>query len=233
MKLANHFLDALRPADLMLIRRHLTHVKLSRETTLAAAGQRVDAVVLPVNCVISVVAVMNDGRSVETRTIGCESGFGLLHGIGSTLAFENAFVQIAGDAWRLPVADLRAAAEGSPALVHDLACHAQATLFQSTQSAACNTLHSAEQRLARWLLLTRERTGGDIMPLTQEHLATMLGVQRTTVTAIASGLQQRGLVAYSRGRIRITDRTGLISVACECYEAIEQAGERMREDAEA
>jgi CRP-like cAMP-binding protein len=111
--------------------------------------------------------------------------------------------------------------------VRALAQHAQASLLQASQSAACNTLHTAEQRLARWLLLTRERTGTEILPLTQEHLSIMLGVQRTTITAIAQDLQERGLVSYSRGRIRITDRPGLLGVSCECYEAIEHAADRI------
>jgi len=226
----NHFLNALRPSDLALIKGSLKHVELVRNAVLWEAGSRVDAVHLPVNCVISVVAVMSDGRSVETRTIGCETGFGLLHALGSTISFERVTIQVGGDGWRLPLDVLRTAAGKSPTLVQAVARHAQASMLQAAQSAACNTLHTAEQRLARWLLLTRERLGAEVLPLTQEHLSIMLGVQRTTVTAIASELQARGLVSYTRGRIRITDGPGLLARACECYEAIERMGERMLED---
>jgi CRP-like cAMP-binding protein len=146
------------------------------------------------------------------------------------MCFERVAVQIGGSGWRLPLQILSEAAKDSPSLASSLARHAQASMFQSAQSVACNALHSAEQRLARWLLLTRERMGAEIMPLTQEHLSVMLGVQRTTITAIASELQERGLVSYRRGRIRITDRPGLIACSCECYEAIERAGERMLRD---
>ena len=100
--------------------------------------------------------------------------------------------------------------------------HAQASLLQAAQSTACNTLHRAEQRLCRWLLLTQDRLGSDVVPLTQEHLAIMLGVQRTTVTATASQLQERGVIAYSRGKIRVLDREAMKRCACECYEAIQQ-----------
>ena len=225
----NHFLNALSPGDMALIQGDLSRVQLARDDLLAQAGAPVRHVHLPINCVISVVAVMRDGRCVETRTIGCEGGFGLLHALGSPLSLERVVAQVGGACWRLPIASLAEAARESPSLVAAVARHAQASMLQAAQSAACNTLHSAEQRLARWLLLTRERLGSEVMPLTQEHLSVMLGVQRTTVTAVASELQARGLVAYSRGRIRIIDRPGLMACACECYEAIEWAGDQMRQ----
>lgn len=231
MDLSNYFLNALSAPDRALIRPALEHVVLERDHVLARAGEPVDSVVLPVNCVISVVAVMKDGRSVETRTIGCESGFGLLNALGSRLSYEEVVAQIGGDAWKLPLSTLGHAATKSPTLVRAIARHAQATMMQAAQSAACNALHTVQQRLARWLLLTRERTGSDVLPLTQEHLAIMLGVQRTTVTAAASEMQERGLVSYSRGRIRLLDRPALLHAACECYESIEKAGERMIENA--
>jgi CRP-like cAMP-binding protein len=106
--------------------------------------------------------------------------------------------------------------------------HAQASLLQAAQSTACNTLHRAEQRLCRWLLLTQDRLGGsEVVPLTQEHLAIMLGVQRTTITAVASGLQERGVIAYARGKINILDRPALERCACECYQAIRKGAELM------
>jgi CRP-like cAMP-binding protein len=225
--LHNHFLNALSPQDQKALQPSLRHVELARDDHLAEYGQTVEKVYLPVNCVIAAVAVMRDGRCVETRTMGCESGYGLLHAMGSPFAFERVSTQIAGQCWTMPLHALTRAALDSPSLVLALAQHAQATLIQSGQGVACNALHTAEQRLARWLLLTRQRTGSDTLPLTQEHLATMLGVQRTTVTAIAQTLQERELVSYARGRIRITNPSGLQGVSCECYEAIELAAERI------
>ncbi len=230
MDLHNHFLNALSSDDLRLIRPSLERCEVSRDQILVETGHKVAWVYLPVNCVVSVVAMMKDGRSVETRTIGCESGIGLLHCLGSAVSYETVLAQIGGAAWRIPRPAMAAASHSSITLVQAIARHAQATLLQSAQSAACNILHTAEQRLARWLLLTRERLGDDVLPLTQEHLSIMLGVQRTTVTAVASEMQARGLVSYSRGRIRITDRPGLLARSCECYEAIERMGQRMLEE---
>lgn len=230
MEYSNHFLDSLSPRDLALLAPSLERVEVRRDDPLAESERRVQWVYLPINCVISVIAMMQDGRSVETRTVGCESGFGLLHALGSALSYEKVIAQIGGSAWRIPLHAATAGAQASVTLVNAIARHAQATLLQSAQTAACNSLHTAEQRLARWLLLTRERLGDDVLPLTQEHLSVMLGVQRTTVTAIASDMQARGLVTYSRGRIRITDLPGLLARSCECYEAIERMGQRMLED---
>lgn len=226
----NHFLDTLSAAEADVLAPYLKRVKLERDTSLAEAHAPVANVILPVNCVVSVLAVMQDGRAVESRTIGCESGFGLLNAIGSRLSFERVVVQIPGDAWRIPVEAMADAARRSSPLVKHIVRHAQATLLQAAQSTACNSLHTVEQRLARWLLLTHERVSGEVLPLTQEHLSIMLGVQRTTVTAVASEMQGRGWISYSRGRIVIRDHTALQGVSCECYEAIEAAASRVLDE---
>ena len=176
--------------------------------------------ILPVGCILSVVQVMRDGRAIETRTIGREGGYGLLHALGARTAVERVLTQIAGTAYVLPIVQLAAQAKHSPELTRSIVQHAQATLLQTAQGIACNTLHAAEPRLCRWLLLTQDRLASDVLPLTQEHLSIMLGVQRTTVTALASDLQRRRAISYSRGRIRILDRPALESVACECYRAM-------------
>lgn len=226
----NHFLNALSIEDLTQLRPSLARVTVQKDQHLAEPGRAVENVYLPIRCVISVVAVMSDGRSVETRTAGCETGVGLLHALGSPISFERVTCQIEGESWRLPLSILAAAAARSATLSSAIVRHAQATLLQTAQATACNTLHTAEERLCRWLLLTRERTASDVLPLTQEHLSVMLGVQRTTITAIASDLQARGLVSYRRGRITLLDKPGLLANACECYEAIEGAVQRVLTD---
>jgi CRP-like cAMP-binding protein len=223
----NHFLRSLSKADLALVQPGLEEVVLARDQILARTGRPVDMVYLPIDCVISVVVEMRDGRAVESRTIGCEGGYGLLHAVGSPMSFESVTCQISGVAFRTPLTMLRDAASRSYSLVETIARHAQASLLQSAQSTACNSLHTAEERLCRWLLLTRERKGSDILPLTQEHLSIMLGVQRTTITAVAQSLQARGLVSYSRGRIRLLEVQGLKDVSCECYDAIEENARRI------
>jgi len=226
----NHFLESLQPADMARLEPHLERLEMERDDLIAEAHQPVSSVYLPIRSVISVVALMRDGRAVETRTIGCESGFGLLNALGSPISFERVVCQIGGETWRMALPALSQAAAASASLSSSIARHSQATLLQAAQTTACNALHTAEQRLCRWLLLTRERLGGEVLPLTQEHLSIMLGVQRTTITAIASELQSSGLVSYSRGRITLRDRAGLAARSCECYEAIETAAKQMLQD---
>jgi CRP-like cAMP-binding protein len=218
----NHFLDSLSAADLRELRPHLAPVNLIRNDVLDEVDQPISHVYFPIDAILSVVTVMRSGAQVESRTVGRESGYGQLHALGSPLAFERMIVQIGGAAWRIPLPALRQAALTRPSLVEAIVHHAQASIVQAAQNTACNSLHPAEQRLCRWLLLTQDRIGSDIVPLTQEHLSIMLGVQRTTVTAIASQLQERGAISYVRGKITIVDRAALKRCTCECYEAIEE-----------
>ncbi len=230
MSWSNHFLDSLPEADLALLRQDLVKVELRRDDILAQVGERVRVATLPSTAIVSVVAVMRDGRSIESRTIGRESGFGLLHALGSRYAFERVLIQVSGAAYQIPIPALSRAAGQSATMLQAIARHGQATIVQATQGTACNTLHGAEHRLCRWLLMTQDRLGSDIVPLTQEHLAIMLGVQRTTVTMLASQLQARGAISYARGRIRIIDRGALKSCACECYDTMTEAVGRILAD---
>jgi CRP-like cAMP-binding protein len=224
----NHFLDRLEDRDIDELRPHLAEVTLDRNQLLEEAGRTVAFVYLPVDSILSVLTVMHDGSQVESRTIGREGGYGLLQALGSPISYERTLCQVSGRAWRAPLGELRRAADRSGGIRDAIVRHAQASLLQAAQSTACNTLHRAEQRLCRWLLLTQDRLGGsEVVPLTQEHLAIMLGVQRTTITAVASGLQERGVIAYARGKINILDRPALERCACECYQAIRKGAELM------
>ena len=231
MQSTNHFLDTLPDNTRALIEGDLQRVTLKRNATLAEVGRTVDVVLLPTNSIISVITVMANGDQVESRTIGRESGFGLLHALGSRYAFERVIVQVGGEAWQIRTEVLRRAAAASPELSDAIVRHAQATIVQTTQTNACNTLHQAPPRLARWLLMTQDRLGGDaVVPLTQEHLAIMLGVQRTTVTTLAASLQLDRIIRYSRGKIRILDRDALKARACDCYETVTLAVDRILAD---
>jgi CRP-like cAMP-binding protein len=223
----NHFLDSLSGADMKALRPHLSPVELRRNEIIDEAGQPIRDVYFPVQSILSVVTVMQDGAQVESRTIGRESGYGLLHALGSPISYERMLVQVGGPAWRAPLKILRERALASPSLLQAVVHHAQATIIQASQSAACNILHPAEQRLCRWLLLTQDRLRSDLLPLTQEHLSIMLGVQRTTVTALASQLQARGAISYVRGKITVHDRPAIESCACECYQAISRGVEAL------
>ena len=178
----------------------------------------VEWVYFPITCVLSVVNVMRDGRTVESATVGRESVVGVLNALGSRDAVNRTLVQIAGEAIRLPAGRLNEVALTRPGLMNLLLRHTQANLAQAHQSVACNALHPVNARLCRWLLLSEDRTGSPIVPLTQDYLATMLGVQRTTVTQAMRVLKAGNLISYSRGKIRIADRQGIEDLACECYE---------------
>jgi CRP-like cAMP-binding protein len=122
----------------------------------------------------------------------------------------------------MPAVRLRAAAALNLGLIEAVVRHAQANAAQAHQSVACNALHNVEARLCRWLLMTQDRVGASRLPLTQEFLSFMLGVQRTTVTGVARSLQAAGLIRYTRGKIDILDRAGLKAGACECYQALRE-----------
>jgi CRP-like cAMP-binding protein len=223
----NHFVASLSAEDYAAIQGDLREVALSRDDVISEPGDEVTAAYLPLDCILSVITVMKDGAQVESRTIGRESGYGLLNALGVTLCHERTVCQVPGRAVRIPLSALRAAARQRPSLSQAIVQHAQVSFVQLAQSAACNALHPAHARLARWLLMTRDRVDRDVLPLTQEYLSVMLGVQRTTVTVIAQGLQDKGLISYSRGRITLTDLEGLRRRSCECYQAVHRTADAM------
>ncbi|HEX3917440.1 MAG TPA: Crp/Fnr family transcriptional regulator [Caulobacteraceae bacterium] len=222
-KTGNHFLDSLRSETLALFRAYLVEVHLERGQVLIAPGAELDFVCLPVTATLCVVTTMEDGGDVEACTIGHESAYGLLNALGSSIALDRVVAQIPGRAIKMPAFRLRAAAAISPGITSLVIRHAQANTAQIQQSVACNALHRVEARLCRWLLMTHDRTQSASLPLTQEFLGSMLGVQRTTVSGIAAALQRAGLIRYARGNIEILNRAGLEASACECYRAV---GER-------
>jgi CRP-like cAMP-binding protein len=219
-------LAALRPADITLLDPHLKEVMLEQGTLLQEQGEIIDRVYFPHSGMISLLAVMQQGNAVETATIGREGAVGAMSGLGPRHAFTRAVVQMSASASQIAAARFRAAAEKS-ALIRDVIVrHNEVLLAQVQQSAACNALHEAEARFCRWLLQSRDRTDDNTVPITQEFLAQMLGVRRTTVTLVARSLQEAGLLRYRRGRIEILDRGAMEARACECYGVVRQAIEQ-------
>jgi CRP-like cAMP-binding protein len=196
---------------------------LISEQSLAAGepishpGQPVSHVFFPSTAVLSVMTVMANGDRVESSTIGRESATGLLNALSGEPASSMIMAQISGSAMKMPAKSLRELALSSPRLMALVAQHIQANVAQIEQSVACNAVHHVDARLARWLLQTGDRVGSLVVPLTQEYLAVMLGVQRTTVSGSAAALRDAGLIRYSRGRVEVLDRPGLERKACECY----------------
>ena len=176
---------------------------------------------------LSIVTVMEDGACVECATVGYESAVGLLPALCGGVSSNRTLVQLAGSGITLPAAALRQRAAESPELVDLLLRFAQVVIAQEERSVACNALHDIEPRLARWILQCQDRMNTSVMPLTQDLLAIMLGVQRTTVSASASQLRSEGLIRYSRGQLEILDRTGLERRSCECYHALKKLQTRL------
>ena len=216
----NHFLDSLNVETFNLLKPYLIEEPLGRNRAICSAGSEIDCVWFPVTAILSVVTVMLNGQDVEACTIGHESAYGLLNALGSSISMDRVIAQVPGEAIRMPSARLKAAASLSMRVTELVVRHAQANAAQTQQSVACNAIHGVEARLCRWLLMTQDRTRGDRLPLTQEFLGFMLGVQRTTVTTAARALQTAGMIRYVRGQIEILDRDGLKAAACECYGAV-------------
>jgi CRP-like cAMP-binding protein len=170
---------------------------------------------------ISLVIRLTDGRSAEVASIGREGAVGGIVSCGHAPAFGDATVQIAGPALRISMKALEQAKNRSGFIANIFCRYSDYLLAQVQQSVACNTYHSIQQRAARWLLTAQDRAG-DRIELTQEALASLLGVQRTTVNAVASALQDEGLISVRRGRVIVLDRAKLRKASCECYEAVER-----------
>jgi CRP-like cAMP-binding protein len=168
----------------------------------------------------SILTVMEDGKSVEVGLAGKEGFVGVPLAAGFSTSPTRVVTQVEGDAFRVSAADLRDVLRRCPQLEKQLHRFSQALGLQATQVAACNRLHEVEERLARWLLMSQDRIGSDVVPLTQEFLAHMLGTRRASVSVAAGILQKAGLITYERGKVTILNRGRLENAACECYEVM-------------
>jgi CRP-like cAMP-binding protein len=223
----NQLLRALPRAEFEALRPHLEFVELVRETVLVEAGAPLTHVYLPHDGVISMTLRLSQGQAVEVAMVGRESVFGASAALDGGVSLTDAMVLLPGAASILDVAHFRAAADRSVSFRTLLARHEQALCAQSQQAAACNASHSVEARLSRWLLRARDLANSECLPLTQEILAQMIGVQRNAVSIVAHALQQAGIIRYSRGHIEITNLDGLRETSCECYEAVKAHHDRL------
>jgi CRP-like cAMP-binding protein len=224
----NQVLSSLPPADFELIRPHLQFVDLTHQAVLIRAGEPLTHIYFPRSGIISLVVRLTEGETVEIAMVGRDSVFGGATALDGGIALNDAIVQLAGSASILDVPQLRKAAEQSAALRTTLIRHEQAILAQALQSAACNASHTVEARLSRWLLRARDLSGGDELIFTQEFLAQMLGVQRSSVSVVANTLQRAGLIRYARGHVEITNVDGLMESACECYGTVKTPYDKLR-----
>lgn len=224
----NELLSALPPEDVERLRPQLQHVTLVLNQVLYEQGGPMDEVYFVQDGVVSLTADTGDNGTVEVGMTGREGlvGANVLLDPGA-VSVHRAVVQVPGHAIRMRTAAFREAVEHSPALRDRCLRHVQVTLTQASQGAACNARHELPERLARWLLMTRDRVDYDELPLTQEFLSQMLGVRRAGVSVVTTTLQSQGLVRQARGRITVLDRAGLEEAACNCYRFIESNRKRI------
>lgn len=218
---ANRLLGLLDARTLEAIAPRMERVDLPLGMHLLDEGGPFPAAWFPALGMISVMGA--GGTGVEVSTIGREGVLGVPLLLGAQRSLGAAFPQVRGWGWRMPAADFIAAMRTHPDFAQRMLRYAYALFAQVAQGGACNRAHSVDQRCARWLLQTHDRVDGDTFDLTQGFLAEMLGERRAMVNAAASGLAQRGLIRYSRGRIEVLDRAGLEQAACGCYEVIREA----------
>src|SRR3984885_9332531 len=212
----NRLLLALPSSNLKQLMPELEHIRCDREQILMDADSSIDHVFFPDSGVISAVAVYSDGRVIETATIGREGCTNVQVALGAKRSSVRLLVQISGSAQKMPRATFVRAMGTMPSFRNLMYAYTQAFLEQVLVSVACNGAHSLRERLARWLLMMRDRSDGDSLQTTQGLLAEMLGVQRPTITNAARELESAGLIARGRRQVTILDRQGLEELSCEC-----------------
>lgn len=226
-KLQNKLLAALSAADYERLAPHLQTVSLKVGEVLKDADEPAFDVYFPVDSVISLITLMEDGMTVEAGVVGREGVAGLSAFLGGGSTPNQHIVQAPGTALKIRGSKLAEEFSKGGRLQELLHRYVLATLIQISQSVACNRIHSTEERLCRWLLMMNDRVDSGYFPHTQEFLSRMLGVARPIVTLTAGALQKAGWIKYSRGNITILDRQGLESATCECYAKVSQEFDRL------
>lgn len=223
----NLILAALPSKEYQRLAPHLEPVTMESGKMLYQVNKRIDYVYFPTLSMTSVVATTSDGGSVEIGVIGREGMTGISVVLGVDISAADVMVQLPDGGVRLDAAILRKEFQRAGGLQKVLLRYTHALLKLAGQTAACNRLHHAPERLARWLLMCRDRTQSDELPLTHEFLSMMLGMRRAGVSEIALTLQGKGLIRYKRGHITITDNKGLEKFVCECYGIVKAEFDQM------
>lgn len=223
----NRLLAALEPQDFAHLEPHLEIVKLQQRQVLCETGDTMRHAYFPHDTVISLLAVMEDGRSAEMSICGREGVSGLINANVTRQAFGRYVVQLTGTASRIDIDTMREAINARPNLQRLMRHSMEATMSRILQSVACNAIHSVEARCCRFVLTLYYRIDQDVLPITHDGLAERLGVQRSTVSTVMGKLQRRGLIHQGRGGIIVTDPSRLEEAACECYGRVRDVYERL------
>jgi CRP-like cAMP-binding protein len=220
LPLDNKLLASLPRDDFDRLLPHFVTVSPPQGEVLTEAGDEVDQIYFPHNGMLSLLTVLRDGKAIETATVGREGVVGAMAGLGLYKSLVRVVVQMPLASSRIAAPHFRTVAATSDPVRNLCIRYNEVLLSQARVTAACNALHSIEARFCRWLLQSADRGGSDTVNLTQEFLAEMLGVRRTSVTEVASKVQNAGVITYSRGVIKILDRPALLKMSCECYETL-------------
>lgn len=228
MTLENQILASLSSDVLERLTPHLNLVTLERGVIIHNPGDRLSSLYFPLDCLFSITITMQDGAVAEVGMVGSREVLGINALMGNSETTQTEYtVQGPGSALKIDAQVMRQEFQRNGEL-HDLLLrYIQAFLTQVSQTAACNSLHTLEQRLPRWLLEAQERLHSDHLPLTQEFIATMLGVRRAGVTQTAQKLQERKLIQYRRGNVQILNQAGLEASACECFTTVKAEYNRL------
>jgi CRP-like cAMP-binding protein len=226
--LRNTILASLRPKDLARLHEALESVSLKFGQVLYEPGKAIRHIYFPIDCLISLLTVVDKRRTLEVGMVGSEGMAGMPFILGMGVSGVRALVQGAGHALRMAAGPFRKEFDQNRELQDALYRYMYALMAQISQTAACNRFHAAEPRLARWLLMTRDRVMSDDFRLTHEFLAHMLGMRREGVTEAATAFKRRKLISYRRGAIEILDLKGLKAASCSCYQIVQTAFKRVQ-----
>jgi CRP-like cAMP-binding protein len=216
----NLLLDSLSTSDIGALGPHLKPVRLEQGNILYEPGDVIETGYFPTSAVISLVVTLGSGQAIEAAMVGNDGLVGAACALDGKTSLSRAVVQIGGEGLACNLDQLKRIALNSHSVLSLLVRHEQTVYAQAQQSAACNIVHPVEARLARWMLRARDLSGSDTLPFTQEFLAEMLGVSRTSVSLVAHTLQQAGMIQYKRGKIQIVNREAMEETACECYATV-------------
>mgnify|MGYP001791687965 CR=1 FL=1 len=223
----NRLLAALSPIEYQRLLPDFKEVWLENNQVIYQPNEEITEVYFPLDALISIVSTLKDGSTTEIAVVGNQGMVGLPILWGGSTSIVNTVVQVAGNAIKLSASKLKSECSKKGKLENLLQLYTQALFAQIAQNAACNVHHTIEQRLARWLLTVQDCIPQNELPLTQEFMASMLGVRRSGVTQAAGMLQQAKIIHYVRGKITILDREALEEVSCECYQVVKQEYKRL------
>jgi CRP-like cAMP-binding protein len=216
----NQLIGAFTEAAHDRIRSLMQPVTMKLGAVVCEADGLLQHAYFPEGCVLSLLTVLEDGSAIECANIGREGAFGLFSAMYSRVSFNRCIVQLEGPMVRCPIEPLRSEFENSEHVRNLFVSYSETLLSQITQSVACNSLHTVEERMCRWLLMMHDRAEGELLAYTHDFLARILGANRTSVTLAAQSLQNRGLIRYRRGMMQIRDRAEMERVSCECYAVV-------------